>query len=270
MKDWYIFFVTLALLLFGCENHLTSSHHSEEYPAIFEMLTEGERQALIEIYRNNNDHDFPCASINRYGFNDSKICLDREILRVEIIDDEKDRMEEMAAEFLVSNHEFTNVLDNEQLEIAKSHGSLGCLKCDGSEGDITTIGWRVLYENQTYEGVNVENSRLMVFLDSEKVYAVNGHWYRDIVVPPVDQLNHDEARELLVGKEFTYHDWTGEKIYTIAEDSFKDYEGKAIFPYETEKGLELRVSLIVEAGIWHFYLDSTTGELVHKKQMIVF
>lgn len=270
MKYFHTIYIALALLLFGCDNPITSDYHSEEYPVIIEKLTDGERQALIEKYRNNNDHDFPCASLNEYGFNDSKICLDREILRVEIMDDEKDRMEKMAAEFLVRNQEFTNVPDKDQLEITDSHGLSGCLKCDGSEGDITTIGWRVTYENQTYEGVNVGNTQLMVFLDSEKVYAVNGHWYRDIDVPSVDQLNHDDARKLLIGREFTFYDWTGEKNYTITEDSFEEYEDKSIFPYETEKGLELRVSLIVEAGIWHLYLDSITGELIHKKQLIIF
>lgn len=270
MKPWYYFSISFALLLFGCESLLTSEQQGGDYPVIIERLTEGERQALTEKYKTNNDHDFYCASINEYGLNDSKVCPKREILRVEIKDDEEVRMQNIAAEFLVRNQEFTNVEEKEQLKIEQSYGLSGCLKCDGSEDDKTTIGWRILYESQTYEGVNVENSRLMVFLDSEKVYAVNGHWYQEIVIPSIDQLDHDDARELLIGKEFTYYNWTGKQTITISEDSFEEYQDRVIFPYETEKGLELRVCLVVEAGIWYFYIDSITGKLVHKKQLITF
>lgn len=279
MKLCYFILLSSALLLSGCDNTITSVRQVEEtsghqigdYPAIVERITEGERQDLIEKYRSNNDFDF-CASINEYGFNDGKICTDREILRVEIKDDEVDQIEKLAAEFLVKNQEFTNVQDEEQLKIASSQGLLGCLKCDGSDENIATIGWRIVYENQTSEGVNVENSSIMVFLDAEKVYQVNGHWYQDIIVPTVDQMDFEEAREKLIGQEFTYDDWSGNKTLIITEDSFEDYEGKAIFPYETEKGLELRDCLVVEAAIWRFFLDidSTTGELVHKDQVISF
>lgn len=97
-----------------------------------------------------------------------------------------------------------------------------------------------------------------------------GHWYRDSMVPSVDKLDFEGARESLLGKKFTYYDWTGEKTHTITEDSFGEYEEKIIYPLETEQGIELRVCLAVEAGIWHFYVDSTTEELVHKEQIVVF
>lgn len=258
------------LLLMGCDNILRDQDSDNvEYPTNIEKVSESKQASLTKKYQDSNDPGF-CASVNEYGLNDSEICIDREILRVEIEDHEEGRMQEMAAEFLEKNREFTNVVDADLLQIYRSSGLRGCVKCDGSEGDIKNIGWRIAYENQRYEGLEVKNTGLTVFLDSEKVYMAYGHWYRDIVVPSVDKLDFEDARQSLLGREFTYYDWTGEKNQTITEESFGEYEEKVIYPLETEQGIELRVCLAVEADIWHFYIDSTTEELVHKNQIVAF
>lgn len=124
------------LLLMGCDNILRNQDSGNgEYPVMIEKVPESKQASLTKKQRDSNDPGF-CASVNEYGLNASRICVDREILRVEIEDHEEGRMQEMAAEFLEKNQEFTNVLDADLLQIYRSYGTRGCVKCDGSEGDI--------------------------------------------------------------------------------------------------------------------------------------
>lgn len=264
MRIGYLMVCLCAFLLSGCD--LVKTEDTEDqYPTILQKKTAQEQYILLEEYKSDNPH--LCAEINEYGLNGDKICTDREILRVEIKDEE--RIKEMAREFLERNRKFTNVFDGTQLDIEKSSGMTGCLKCDGSEGDVATIGWKLKFKNQTYKGLEVKNTKVSVFLDAEKVYRVYGHWYNDIVVPSDDRLDYEAARDTLVGKELTYNDGSGTKTYVVTKDSFGDYENKVIMPYKTERGLEMRVCLVVSSGEWwHLYVDSTTGEFIHKELLV--
>lgn len=263
--------VSCLILIFTIACDPVSSIEESKYPSILKKKSVTEQNQLHSEYMENNAG--LCAEIDEYGLNGSKICPFRDILRTEIKDEEKERMEEMARQFLVKNHKFTNVFDETQLQIDRSFGRRGCIKCDGSEGDIKNIHWKVRFENQVYEGLEVENTGIDVFLDSAKVYQVYGHWYKEVVISELDEVNIEQAKESLIGKSFTYYDWGGEQTYTITEDSFDKFRNdktKVVFPYETEKGLEMRVCWVIQAGIWSFYIDSTTDEIIHKKQLVVF
>ncbi len=266
--------VSYLILIFtiGCDP-VSSIKGKEEsnYPRILEKKSESEQQQLYSEYMENNSG--LCAEIDEYGLNGSKICTSREFLRVEIKDEEKERMNMMAKEFLVRNQKFTNVFDEEQLEIDRSYGIKGCIKCDGSDGDMKNIHWKVRFKNQELEGLEVENTVIDVFLDSDRVYQVYGHWYKDVILPDEDEISIEEARSSLVGKSFTFSSWTGEQTYTITEDSFEEFgkdRGKIIFPYEADQKLEMRVCWVISANIWNFYLDSSTGEVIYKEMTVMF
>ncbi len=260
---------SLTFLTIGCKSSIVEDDNQpEEYPAFIPKITEHQQEALITRYKNSNPGF--CASINEFGLNEGDICLDREIVRVKIEEDDHPRLKEIAAEFLVRNEEYTNVTDPGQLQVQQTYLLNGCIQCDGSEGDSRPITLRIVYSNQTYNGLEVDRTTLTAFVDMEKVYMLHGHWYSDFVVPDVDSLRFSDVRNSLIDREFSYNDGFGNKTYTITEESFGQLEERMIFPHETDDGKELRVVLVVDAGIWNFYTDSTTGELLHKRQRIFF
>jgi hypothetical protein len=268
MRISFVIF-SLAFLALGCESSIVEDDiQPEEYPAFIPTITDHHREALISRYQYHNPGF--CASINKYGLNESRTCLDREIVRVEIKDEDHPRLKDIAAEFLKKNEEYTNVNDPDQLQIRQTFLLTGCIQCDGSEGDSRPITLRIVYSNQSYNGLEVDRTTLTAFVDMEKVYRLDGHWHSEFVVPEIDSLDFNDVRNSLLGREFTYNDGFGNKSYTITEESFGELEQRMIFPHETDDGKELRVVLVVDAGIWNFYTDSTTGELLHKRQRLFF
>ena len=253
-----VFTFCVMIWFIGCDLIQSPDSFVENYPTILPRLSQGEIQALKNEFDELNNHEI-CNSINDYGLTGHRICTDREILRVEIHDDAEDTMIARAAETLNRNKQFTNVYDPGSLEIHQS----------SRRG---AIDWRITYHNQVYNGLEVKNTRIMVFQDAEKVYNISGHWYRDIFVPPTDRFDIDTARETLIGREFTYSSHTGVHTYTVTEDSFDEHYEKVILPHETDKGIELRVSWEISVGatMWYVYVDTTTGEYLWKQQMIVF
>ncbi len=253
-----VFTFCVMIWFIGCDLIQSPDSFVENYPTIFPRMSEGEIQALKNEFDELNNYEI-CNSINEYGLTGHRLCTDREILRIEIHDDAEDTMIARAAETLRKNKRFTNVYDPGSLEIHQSNRR-------------GAIDWRITYHNQVYNGLEVKNTRIMVFQDAEKVYNISGHWYRDIYIPSSDRFDIQEARETLIGREFTYSSHTGVHTYTVTEDSFDEHYEKVILPHETDNGIELRVSWEISVGatMWYVYVDTTTGEYLWKQQMIVF
>jgi len=262
------FILSILILLAGCNSLLNSNDGDVSYPAILKKKSKRKQAALARKYREANPG--LCAEVDQYGLNGDKVCPFRNTLRVEITDTDIPRLKKMARTFLTKNKDFTNIEDPEQLDLEKIYKIKGCLKCNGSKENIVPIGLKLSYKNQVYNRLEIKHTGVDVFLDAKKVYQVYNHWYQNIIVPQSDKLDYQDVKDILIGKKITYYDWTGKNTITITKDSFNEYENKVIYPYETNQGLEFRVCLVVGAGIWHFYIDSTTGELIHKKQMIIF
>jgi len=253
------------MLLFGIFFFLTGcdliwSPHTvhDQYPAVYPRLSAKEIQELKAEFDKLNNYEV-CNPINEFGLTGHRICTDREIVRITIDEDDEENMIARAAEALVKNEQFTNVYEPGLLDVQQSHRHGG-------------ISWRITYHNQVYDGLEVKNTRIMVFQDAEKVYNISGHWFRDIYLPPSDRFDVHAARKTLIGREFTFSSHTGIHTYIVTEDSFDEYFEKVILPHETDRGIELRISWEISVGdtMWFVYVDTTTGEFLWKQQMIVF
>lgn len=251
------------------------------YPTIYlplssDMLREAEAK-YIQLHNNQI-----CSRLDRYGWPDWSLfpCEGREKLRQEITSEA--RMITMAKETLVKIGEFTGVADTLCLAIRRSLGVSGCVKCDGSEGDIVTIGWRVDFVNQVYEEFEVPKTGLNVMMDAENVWLVGGHWYPEIHIPEVDQISPENARESVIGIEIVWYDFGGSpQIFTVTSGSFTEGIEKAIVPVINDNSIEVRVawqlgismiSLGLERSLsnhpwWFIYIDTTTGEIIQIQQL---
>lgn len=124
----FIILLSFFVLLLSC-SIIGPNNNDSEYPTTLIPNPAVELQKLRNEFNELNNYEI-CSSLNEYGFTESKICLDREILRVEISDEEK--MINMAKASLIKNKKFTNVTDTSLLVVERSSGIRGCVLCDGS------------------------------------------------------------------------------------------------------------------------------------------
>lgn len=250
--------------LVGCGVH--SLDANGVYPTTIFPLPAAELQKLKHEYVTLNNFP-PCMSLNAYGLPEWSLCSDRQILRKQIADAEK--MHGMAKAFLLKNRKFTNVTDTTSIVFQQSDGLRGCVRCDGSAGDIVYIGWRAVLGNQVYSGLEVKNTTIFVWMDAEKVHNMAGNWFRDIHVPEQDRVSGEQARNSLIGKEITWSDFGGQqRVFVVTEDAVGNASRRVIIPYEKDQKIELRVTweISISEGLWYAYIDTSTGEAVRIEQ----
>ncbi len=272
------FYIILALVgwSLSCDANNPDGGTDGIYPTMITPLTV-EKQAALQKEFDALSNGEVCARLDEYGFlGDVEIspCLIEGILRTEFLNDEKAL--QMAKEALIRYSKFSGIKDTTMLEVKRTFDLGGCIRCDGSEGDITTIGWRFDFDHQIYEGLEVLNTMVFAFVNTEKVYHIGGHWYPETYIPESDQVSQEEAKASLVGFEITYYDWTGEKVLTVTEDIIGSAVEKVVFPLmpplNNDDTFELRVAWrihVAEDG-WYVYMDTTTGEAIAVNQNIYF
>ncbi|MBA7604682.1 MAG: hypothetical protein GH143_06630 [Calditrichaeota bacterium] len=249
---------------------------SDSYPSIYCSLPYDKLQEAKAEYQRINEYQV-CSPLDQYGWPDGSLtaCLSREIIRQEITDE--DRMITMSKELLLKNSKFTGVTDTLDLVLLDSRGLIGCVKCDGSEGDIVHIGWRIIFADQVYQGLEVYNTLFYLWMDTEKVYRISGHWYPEIYIPEIDQISPEKTRECLIGTEIVWLSLTGDRqVYTVTSESFVGDAEKIIVSVRDEDSVELRVTC--RFGIeyflsgfpsWYIYVDTSTGETIQTVQLFV-
>ncbi len=228
------------LLLCGCGIHSVDS--SDTYPTTISPLPAAELQQLMKEYQAQNNFP-PCMILNDYGFAEWSFCPEREILRVQVTEADAAKMHHLAKFFLLKNEKFTGVTDTSAIVFRQSNGMDGCLRCDGSEGDIVFIGWRVVLANQVYSSLEVKDTGILVWMDAEKITNVVGNWFRDIYIPEQDKVDRETARHSLVGMKIKWSDFGGqEQTFSVTEQSIGKATRKVILPHKNNQNIELRVA----------------------------
>lgn len=267
----------------GCDRltDLLGDDLSEEdpsYPTTYYTLTTSQLGQATETFSQLNNGQI-CTELNAYGWCSNNWTLCIEIVRQEVFD--RAGQISMMKASLVASRQFSVVADSNSLVISKSWARGGCILCDGSEGDITTIGWMIEFENQVYNGLEVLDTRLTVLTDIEKVWHMGGHWYPEVYIPETDQFSPEEAKQSLIGIELQLEGSYTNPSYIIPAGSFIEQVGKFIIPLEAADSVEMRVvwrigvkyitNENVSDGLatWHVYVDSSTGELVRTEQLVI-
>lgn len=237
------------------------------YPQTLSSLSDSEVSALMSEFKTLNAGQI-CNSLDIFGFVAAS-CTPSEILRVPITDSEP--LLAMAGETLAKNYKFTGV-SKSALVLADTREIPGCVKCDGSAGDMETISLRIDYTNQVYRGMEVEDTQISVFANSEKVYRIDGHWYPDIQVPePV--ITEDDARNSLIGKEVGYSDIAGKPhTRTLTKDDVQMKGELVILPLKAESKVEIRLAwriIVAQGATWTIHVDAVTGEVLRERANFV-
>lgn len=233
-----------------------------EYPYILKSLPQTQLSGLRSEFTAANGK--VCTSINEYGFTEiENICLDQEIVRVEITDEKS--IVEMVKNWLVQNSKFTGITKKSDA-IVDSQSSLGCVNCDTPILERKGIILKIQFRGQTYNGLPVEGdiSPLIVFANVNGVSRIDGHWFPKITVPPEPKISEASAKNKLDGRIFTYGNIGGGPVnYRVEQKDLDKVAQKVVFVKKSSQGLEFRLAWKIPVGQelpWVVYTDAITGE----------
>lgn len=168
---------------------------------------------------------------------------------------------EVAKQFLVDNSGLTGVAEKDDLTVKDVWVSDG-------------IG--MTFTPQTYEGLTVSNTEILVDVRGDRVEGVYLHWYPDHVLRlPKVRLTEGEAKSAIVGVTLKFRGTAGDWHYAeITEEGLGAAE-LIITPIERPgEGLSLVLEwkIGVSAGglkSWMVYVDAVTGAITRTDQLFM-
>ncbi len=263
----------LVLAISGC-GALGPDGNTNDYPTRIDPLTlqqHVEYQAKLDSLKPG----YFSSYLNDYG----SLEIDRISLHSnpthDPIDDEA-LMITRAKQALVHLSDFTGVHNITTLMVGESRGLLGCVICDGSDRQAANTRWLVRFGTQEYGGLEVQFTSIDVYLDADKVVAVEGQWYPDIVVPTKDKVSWTRAANSLAGYQLEWAGYGGEPhTFTIEDRTISSQREKVILPVEEEEYIEVRVAWRIGIRFsgdwlgWQILVDTTTGEIIQVWQLFV-
>ncbi len=189
-----------------------------------------------------------CSTLNEFGYSgfsrvlfpdDINPCLERSEVRVELSD--PDTLISVAKRVVVKNQEFTLVTDSTELVIDEVTPLYGCTICEGPDINSVPIEYKISFMPQTYDGVEVNGSKITVFVDSIGVNRIWGNWFPEFEVPGLINIGYLEAQNMLVGWEINMEPYTGaDSIFVVEQKHLQEQPEFEFYPFVNEGVLELR------------------------------
>lgn len=171
----------------------------------------------------------------------------------------------IAKMFLQRNSKFTGIADTLFLKFNIVMGIHRYQRPDFCQ-------WNVIIENQIYKGLEVENSKIYLHLDSLGVYRGGGNWYSEIKIPERDNLSYEMAKAHIAGLKLSTGSWSGPIEHTVGSNA--DYQEptvrKLIYPLKFTDRIELHVVWQLYPAIWRVLVDTSTGEIIHSEPTVIF
>lgn len=273
MKRTYASVLIMAGLGFSC-SLVNPDLEDLLYPTVLSPLDSTTLAQQSDEFSQLSNNEV-CSVLNKYSFLEfDRPCVASNPVHLEITASE-DEIVARAKEALVRLAQFTGVTLVKSLVVTESHGIEGCVICDGSDKNAAITRWYVTFGNQTDSGLEVLNTPIELMLDAEKVFGIHGHWFSDIVVPPMNYVSALKATRSVIGTDIVYYALASNpKTFTVSKASLKDEITKVILPVKVENSIELRVVwqiaimyLSTDIPSWYIYIDTTTGETVATWQL---
>jgi len=270
MKNLILFNILLLGLLSACNKDIME-FSDPEYPSRYCILTDAERNDLFNDFQSDLKMNF---EVDSFGFLERKDGTHRgnELFSEEINDLES--VEEIIRSFVHANQKFYGISDFSQLNaeyVYSEWASYGGTLVQENENDRNR--WMIRYENQVFNGIEVYDTKIGMYVSGKGVYQTYGHWYSAIHLPQKEDVSFDEAKQTLIGRKFKYYDWGGGKETVITADTFytDDNPEMMIIPYRRGNCIEMRLCWkITSKTIWNFYVDVMNGKLVLNEQTVIF
>lgn len=222
------------------------------YPNVLRPLSQTELSGLRTEFEAANKGI--CVQLDEFGLTVYKDnCLDYMLDKTEITDNAK--TVEMAKDWIVQNSKFTGITDASSL-IVKYSNTI----------DIGHTLLKIDFNSQTVEGLPVEGDFRppTVFVNAHGVSRMDGHRFPNITIPPLPKITEASAKDTLIGRTFTYSDFTGQPLaYRVAETDLGGAAEEVVFIKKSSEGLEFRRAWKIPVGrelTWTVYVDAMTGE----------
>lgn len=262
-------------------NLLTVDEEASNYPTTFPGINFSELQEMNESYQaENNDHI--CSTLNKFGFtgyseiffeNGVNPCENRNVVRVEMTN--ADTLELVAKKSVLKNQMYTGVEDTSLLELKEIESIEGCIVCSGPGQYSGTIEWKLIFESQQIDSVEVLDTEITVIMDAEGVNQIWGNWYPEFKIPDFVNFGYEEVQEGMVGWEIDMRNFTNEEeIYTVQASDLNTQPYKVYLPTEAENTIELEIRSCWAIPIsyskpgfdgWIAYVDIEEGFLIDIK-----
>lgn len=234
-------------------------HNDPNYPTVIHSLSSSQISALQKEFNSLNNHQIYC-DIDNFGFIDAGGYPPTHPDTV-FTDDDAPAMNRIAKSTLLKNFKFTGVSDTSSMQVKDSywHGQGGL--------------WRIRYENQVYEEIEVIRTVIFVWLDGAGVYRMSGNWYKDIYIPSNDYYDPESAQNTLIGKKLYYYEWGGiRKEIIISRDNLQEPIIKFIVPgvgvNTIDFSITWRISITMWNTVsWYIYVDTMTGNVKYIDQL---
>lgn len=246
-------FVVISLLLFACEDDFLTPDQirNQGYPTIYRIISDQDRTDILHDLELKYNTTF---EIDEFGFMGAYY---RDCILFEGNLDDQDSVLNFVKKFLGDNSELTGVKDTSQLVLFSTFAR------DDDNGNTRFI--RFYFQNQDYEGIEVFDTKIWAQVYAGGGFELSGNWYPEIQILESDKISFELAQKLLVGQEFSYNDWTGQRYFKLEWDDFNEVDTpeKRIYPLLKGNQIEMRVCWYVPTRSIVFYVDTKTGEIVY-------
>ncbi len=259
MKKLY-FFALIGLFLSCSEDDDFERFSDSNYPTRYFFLSDAERGRLYEDFDYNLKTYFEIDSL---GYLDRDWEVDRESELFEGNINSEELVLKVAREFLQKYSGFIGINDTSLLVVKRIQGN--------PRLEENKNRWFLQYENQVFNGIEVYNTQIGMYVSPQGIYETFGHWYPVIYLPKHMDVSFEEAKRNLVGKTFSWIGMAGEVAHTLTTDDLNESqeEEKVIFPFRKNDCYEMRLCWKIYTGIWNFYIDTMNGEIVEYEQNII-
>lgn len=273
----FSFFGALSIAGIAC-NLLTAENPSLDYPTAYPVLELSEVQQMNEEYQSANNNHI-CSTLDKYGFtgfselffeDGQSPCANRVITRTEM--NNSDTLISTAKASLSRNEEYTGVQDSAKLEVKELVPLYGCTICEGPDVNNVPIEWKVTFENQKVDTIEIKGTEIAVFIDAKGVNRIWGNWYPDITIPDIITYGYLDVQEGMAGWQIDMRPYTGEEeIYTVKAGDISGIPRKVLYATENEDQQQLEIRYCWELRIeyegqnfdgWRAYVDIEEGLLI--------
>jgi hypothetical protein len=226
---------------------------STPYPTTLDPLSSAELAVLRAEFAAQNP--VICSGLNGFGFTADPCRGDRDIPD----DADVDSLVAVAKAALVENAKFTGVVDASALVASWQNFHSG--------------EFRVYFEEQLHEGLEVYGTRIEVIMDAAGVRSIAGHHFPEICVPKRPFYSAIQAQESIIGLRIPWYDFGGNlRIHVVSEFDLQGQPDKVVVPYASYGSIELRVAWRIPIGqhgstMWYVFVDTMDKELVWIEQL---
>lgn len=173
------------------------------YPTKYKELDIKKVLLLNEEYQSLNDNHI-CSTLNEFGFtgysellfeNGVSPCASRPDVLVAM--NEPDTLDAYVQSVILRNGKFTGVQDENNLALLAIEPYIVKPINEGPGVGSEIISWRLIYENQSENSVNIPSTQIEVIVDAKGVNRIWGNHYPEIYIPLVPNVDNQRAQEIL-------------------------------------------------------------------------